>query len=313
MTAGACSSFAKLLKFMTRAEWAPFLSEKELTMFLTLVEAEVKAHGVAYQMGNGVVEIEWVEGPQSLGLSNLAQVCKGIPTGDWPSAIAKHFALVFGSASEEQALRAMVGDFDKVKSMLRVRLYESWIDDYVLKHVSEGLAAALVFDLPSAMRSVSRAEIRAWGRSEEELFETGMANLALEEEPETHVVHGQEDVPINVVEGSSYYNASRALLVAKNSVPEGHPFGALIAVPNRHVFFHHLIEDGRAIFAVNALVSLALEAHRRGPGSISDQVFWTRRGELVRIPCEVREGALHVTPPPLFVKEVLERLAAPPS
>lgn len=299
---------------MTRsAAWAPFLSETELTMFLTLVEAEVRDHGIAYQMGDGVVEIEWQEGPQSLGLSNLAQVCKSIPAGEWPSAIARHFDLVFGSAAEELALRSIVSDFDRVKSQLRVRLYENWIDDYVLKHVSDGLAAALVFDLPSAMRSVSRAEMTAWGRSEEELFDIAMGNLAGEEQPDAHVISGPEEVPITVVEGSSYYTASRALLVEREVVPDGHPYGALVAVPNRHVFFHHLIEDGRVIFAVNALVSLAAEAHRRGPGSISDQVYWTRRGGLVRIPCAVREGALHVSPPPLFVREVLDRLSAPPS
>lgn len=299
---------------MTRtAAWAPFLSETELTMFLTLVEAEVRGHGIAYQMGDGTVEIEWQEGPQSLGLSNLAQVCKSIPAGDWPTAIAKHFDLVFGSAAEEMALRSIVSDFDRVKDQLRVRLYENWIDDYVLKHLSDGLAAALVFDLPSAMRSVSRAEMAAWQRSEEDLFEVAMGNLASEEPPDSHVITGPEEVPITVVEGTSYYTASRALLLERDIVPDGHPYGALVAVPNRHVFFHHLIEDGRVIFAVNALVSLAAEAHRRGPGSISDQVYWTRRGSLVRIPCSVRDGSLHVSPPPIFVREVLDRLAAPPS
>jgi hypothetical protein len=299
---------------MTRqAAWAPFLSELELSMFLTLVEAEVRSHGVAYEMGDGEIEIEWQEGAQRLGLSNLAQVCKGIPAGDWPNAIAKHFDLVFGSVEEEAELRAVVADFEKVRSMLRVRLYESWIDDYVLKHVAEGLSAALVFDLPSAMRSVSRAEMRAWNLSEDVLFDAAMANLVLEETPETHVIRGPEEVPITVAESSSYYNASRALLLERDVIPEGHPYGALVAIPNRHVFFYHLIEDARVILAVNALVSLAGEAYRRGPGSISHQVFWTRRGALHRIPCEVEGGALHVSPPPLFVKEVLDRLRAPPS
>jgi hypothetical protein len=64
---------------------------------------------------------------------------------------------------------------------------------------------------------------------------------------------------------------------------------------------------------VNALVSLASEAFRRGPGSISDQVYWARRGELVQIPCGVQEGTLHVAPPTLFVKEVLEPLSQPSS
>lgn len=155
--------------------------------------------------------------------------------------------------------------------------------------------------------------MRAWERSEDVLFDAAMQNLAFEAPAELQLIHGPEDVPITVAESPSYYNASRALLLERDVVPEGHPYGALVTIPNRHVFFYHLIEDARVILAVNALVSLSVEAYRRGPGSISHHVFWTRKGALHRIPCEVEGGSLHVSPPPIFVKEVLDRLRAPPS
>lgn len=315
------------------AGWAPFFSETELRMFLTLVEAEVQSHGIGYRMGDGLVEVEWEDGPQSLGLSNLAQVCKNLAATDWPAAVTKHFDLVFGSASEEANLRAMVHDFEQVKPFLRLRLYDAWVEEQVLRHVGDGLVAALVFDLPSAMRSVSRSEMKVWGRTDDELYAIALDNLKLEEPPETQVIRGAEDVPIQVVEGGSYYTATRALLLEEDVIPEGHPYGAVVAIPNRHVFFYHLIEDSRVILAVNALVSLAHEANQRGPGSVSDQVFWTRgrpsvrrevpgarplsareaAGEFVHIPCGMQDGALHVSPPGAFVKEVLERLAEPKS
>jgi len=282
-------------------------------MLLTLVEAEIRLRGVPYQMTEGAVDVELSDGQQSLGLHNLAQVCAAIPAADWPDAVHAHFELVFGSAREEADLSAEIADFERVRSRLRVRLYESPVEAHVSRLVGVGIAAGLVFDLPSAMRSVTRAEADLWARPDEELFDLALSNLALEQEPDREIISGPDGVPIVVVEGSSYYTASRALLLEREVIPEGHPYGALVTVPSRHVFFYHLIEDSRVIFAVNALVSLASEAFRRGPGSISDQVYWARRGELVQIPCGVQDGTLHVAPPALFVKEVLEPLSQPSS
>jgi hypothetical protein len=293
--------------------WAPFLVAAQREVFLTLVEAEVRRLGVAYRMGDGFVEVDAEDGPQNLGLSNLAQVCASAPVVDWPGIIKTHFDLVFGSVAEENALRSVVHDFEQVRSLLRIRLYESWIEDQVGRQLAPGLVAGLVFDLPSAMRSVSRSEADVWHRSDDDLFELALANLDLEEPTQQQVIHGPDEVPITVVEGSSYYTASRGLQLPKRVIPEGHPYGALLAVPSRHVFFYHLIEDSRVIYAVNALVSLAHEAFRRGPGAISDQVYWTRDGVLEAIPCGLEEGVLHVSPPARFVREVLERMAQPPS
>lgn len=293
--------------------WAPFLVDPQREVFLTLVEAEVRRFGVGYRMGDGFVEVEAEDGPQNLGLSNLAQVCASTPVVEWPTIIHSHFELVFGSVAEENALRVVVHDFDQIRSLLRVRLYESWLEDQVGRQLAPGLVAGLVFDLPSAMRSVSRSEADVWRRSDDELFELALTNLALEQPTQEQVIRGPDDVPITVVEGSSYYTASRALLLPTQVIPDGHPYGALLAVPSRHVFFYHLIEDSRVIYAVNALVSLAHESFRRGPGAISDQVYWSRDGLLEAIPCGVEEGVLHVSPPARFIREVLERMAQPPS
>ncbi|NUP12418.1 MAG: hypothetical protein HOW73_40755 [Polyangiaceae bacterium] len=307
------------------AAWAPFLNAAELSMFLTLVEAEVRDLGVPYRLGEGIVEVDLEDGTQSLGLSNLAQVCAAQPAAGWPDAVRKHFQLVIGSTREEIELRSFAHDFERVRAMLRVRLYEACHPDQLMRPIGEGLAAGVVFDLASAMRNLTREEAAVWDRTDAEVFDCALANLALEEPDQARTIRGPEEVPIVVVEGTSYYTASRALLLEREVVPEGHPYGALVIVPSRHVFFYHLIEDSRVIVAVNALVSLAIEAYKRGPGSISDSVFWIRpdglasndseksESRFVPIPWELQNGTLYVTPPPQFVKDVLERVAQPPS
>ncbi len=295
------------------APWAPFLTEAEVKMLLTLVEAEVQGLGAPYRIGEGIVEVDLDDGTQSLGLSNLAQVCAGVPAADWPGAVAKHFELVMGSSREELELRGFVHDFERVAPMLRVRLYEACTPGQLSKSLAAGLEAGVVFDLTSAMRSVTREEACVWERPDDDILSRALDNLALEELGVARTIQGPDDVPIVVVEGSSYYTASRALRLEREVVPDGHPYGALFIVPSRHVFFYHLIEDDRVIVAVNALVSLAIEAYKRGPGSITDKVFWVKDGVIVPIGWEVEDGTLFVSPPPEFVRAVLEPLARPPS
>lgn len=295
------------------AAWAPFLTEAEVRMLLTLVEAEVQSLGAPYRIRDGIVEVDLDDGTQSLGLSNLAQVCAGIAAADWPAAVARHFELVMGSSREENELRGFVHDFERVAPMLRVRLYESCSPGQLSKTLAPGLEAGVVFDLTSAMRSVTREEASAWERSDDEVFSRALDNLAREELGAARTIIGPEEIPIVVVEGASYYTASQALRLEPDVVPEGHPYGALFIVPSRHVYFYHVIEDSRVIVAVNALVSLAIEAYKRGPGSISDGVFWVRNGAIVPIGWEVQEGTLFVSPPGEFVRAVLEPLARPPS
>lgn len=294
--------------------WAPSLTAEQLRLFLMMVEGELQSRELPYRFGDGVVEVDTGGGAQGLGLGNLAQVCAGIAAADWPRTIARHFDLVFAREAEEAELESRIRDFGRVRELLRVRLYEEAIfDEQVTRPVGDGLVASLVFDLPTAMRSVARNEASAWGVPDDELFAAALANLAAEDVDEPRVLRGPEEVPVVVVEGASYYTSSRALLLEGDVVPEGHPYGAIVAVPGRHVFFFHVIEDPRVIHAINALVRLAHEAHRRGPGSISDQIYWVRRGVWQRIPCGVDDGTLHVSPPAAFVRDVLERVIAPAS
>jgi hypothetical protein len=116
-----------------------------------------------------------------------------------------------------------------------------------------------------------------------------------------------------VVDGPSYYTASHALRLAESAVPDAHPYGALVAIPARHVFFFHVIEDERVVEAVRSLATLAREAFRVGPGSISERVFWLRGGVWAHLPCSIEGGTLHMKPSATFMRDVLERVVAPKS
>jgi len=297
-----------------RAEWAPFFGESDLRVFLTLVESELQTRGVPHELADGVVHLDVGGERESLGLGNLAETCAEAPIETWSQTIARHFELVFGRAVEEAELEDAIADFGRVADRLRVRLHGgSSLDEQVTRTLSQGIVANLVFDLPSSIRSVHRREADAWRAPDEALFRHALANLDREEAPEQTTLTGPDDVAIEVVGGESYYVAAHAMRLRERGVPDDHPYGALVAVPARHVFFFHVIEDARVLAAVRSLASLATEAFRRGPGAISDQVYWVRGDTWVHLPCTIEGGTLHVKPPPSFMKAVLERVVAPKS
>ena len=65
------------------------------------------------------------------------------------------------------------------------------------------------------------------------------------------------------------------------------------------------------IAAVNTMLLLAQKMFVDGPGSITPELYWWRRGKLERLPVRVdAERALHFVPPDEFVK-MLNQLAQP--
>lgn len=306
--------------------WAPFFRDSELRVFLTLVEAEMQRVGFAYTLGEGVVEVRVNGVPQTLGLGNLAQICATLPTAEWPDAVTRHFEIVANTCKEEAHLKTILFDYERVRPLLRVRLgtteedsadvplnADSGAQSEVVRSLGAGLEASIVIDLQDAMRSLTREEAHRWSRSDDQLFGDALANLEHEAPTTRQTIRGPDDVPITVVEGTSHYTASRVLNLGRDEVPEHHPYGALVVVPARHVYFFHLIEDDRVLYAVNALVSLGADVFDRAPGAISPHVYWLKAGSFVLIPTEVRDGALIVSPPLSFVKQVLEKVAQRPS
>lgn len=323
--------------------WAPFFRDADLRVFLTLVEAEMQRVGFAYTLGEGVVEVRVNGVPQTLGLGNLAQICATLPAAEWPDAVARHFDIVAHTCNEEARLKSILFDYERVRPLLRIRLgtREAASDEAVdaslpngaaddpelVRALGAGLEASLVIDMQDAMRSVTREETRPWALSDERLFGDALENLEREPPTTRQTIRGPDDVPITVVEGSSHYTSSRVMSLERDEIPEHHPYGALLVVPARHVYFFHLIEDDRVLYAVNALVSLGADVFDRAPFAISSSVYWLRpppagakdkaplggSQPLIAVPTEVRDGALIVSPPLTFVKQVLEKVAQRPS
>jgi hypothetical protein len=291
--------------------WAPFFTASQHAIFDTLVRSELVGRGLVAQIEEGVVVATSGDENRRYGLLNLAQACARVPPERWPEVVRGHFERVFAADDESAELAAKVDDFAAVRDQLRVRLFPPDVEGEgrVIWPVAEGIVAALVFDLPSAIRTVSQDEIAPWGRSLEELRAIALANLALEREPARERFDAQ-GVPLEAIHGESFFTASWALGLEEANDRARHPHGTILAVPTRHGVLHHPVVDLGVIAAVNALALIADGMFKEGPGGISPSIYWVRGGRWSRIATEIEGGRLSVTPPEDFV-ELLEALSKP--
>src|SRR5688572_30102893 len=159
------------------------MSEDETTAFLAAVGDQMEGRGVPHELGDGTIRIERGGEWHEFGLSNLAQLCHMIGEREWGEAIGEHFDNLFAAADDEARVQELARDFERIRSLLKVRLYPgaslggmdpappaSW-------ELAPGLTAAFVYDLPTTVRSASPTEVEAWGKNRDELLSAARDNV----------------------------------------------------------------------------------------------------------------------------------------
>jgi len=299
-------------------EWASFFSGRQYHEFIANVASYFEDQGVAIQIEDGVVtavsdtpqpdgESDADDGFGQLGLHNLSQMCAQVEEHEWGEIIGNHFSSLEQTRREAEALDADLKDFDKVKHLLAVRFFPlGYVDETKMQLIHRvdlaGTTTALVFDLPTAVRSVNRSESEGWNKTDEELFAIGLENLRRSDEPPEISVHQLDDAgDLCTIGGDSFMTATHALLLDEKSGFLG-PHGGLVAIPHRHIVLCHPIRDLRVIPALQRMLQIARGMFVEGPGSITDQLYWYHRGQWTHIPSEVQDDAMSVNPPESFVE-----------
>jgi len=256
---------------------------------------------------------------QTLGLLNLAQRCGHLPPEDWPAAIRQHFeVLLVGTPRNAQFIDSLSESFDEARGYLKVRLQPS---DYmaatgviVSEPVADGLISVLVYDLPESVATVHPDHVANWGVPLHDLFQLGLRNVRAEGLLEAQRLDLGEGGWLNHYEdGANYFGSAHAMLLHDyfEPLPE---LGVLVSVPTRHGMVVHAIQDLEAVTSsFRAIMYFTHELYRRGPGSISPNVYWCRYGTFTLLPYEVgKDDTITCTPPASFCEHVLERIPAGP-
>ena len=159
--------------------------------------------------------------------------------------------------------------------------------------------------------SIERQEsvLPALASYESELLALGLENLAAEPAPDREDVEVERGVVLRLLSGPSFFVASH-LLRLDRLLPQKLDYGALVCTPTRHLLMIHTIRDSRVLMAINAIIPQSYLHHQRGPGSLTPNVYWWHHGQLTLLPTTVDPYAVKFTPPPEFVKQVMDPMAA---
>jgi hypothetical protein len=198
-----------------------------------------------------------------------------------------------------------------MKDLLAVRVGDEEslpTDKLIFRRDLPGTISYLVFDLPNSVESVAPHLPEIWGKSIDELFALGLANVKQSANPSIEQVEIEPGATFTAYTGDSFFTASFALLLDQLDGATG-PHGTLVAIPHRHMLLIHRIETAAAVFAVQHLGVLAVNLDEQGPGSISPNLFWYRDGKFVNLPFRIEGDSFNFRPPEEFM-EMLNALPA---
>ncbi len=296
-----------------RPEWAQPMSAAEATELVDAVRRDLERRGLAHEIDDGVAHVVRAGETHELGLSNLAQLCHLSPREEWVDVVASHFDNTFVGIDDEAELDERARDLEAVRSLLKVRLYPGAALQGMEPHppvsweLAPGLTAALVYDLPTSVRTVPPHHLERWEAILSEVEEIALENVR-GETVGTQVLAEGASAPIACFE-DHFFVASHALLLGER-MPSHAADGAVFAVPHRHMLLYAPILDLGVVESINRLILTATSLFEEGPGSISPWIYWWCNESVTLLPSEVAGRDVGFAPPDELV-EVLNRLPAP--
>ena|ERR1051326_227387 len=287
-------------------DWANFFTPEEYAHFLKAVDAYFKNKKLDYELDDGMVKLKTNEfGFGNLGLTNVAQICQQRKTNEYAKIVSQHFDSMANANKFNTEFEKIVGDFEKVKEYIAVRLYPAGYTAHIGKNntlgkdLAEDIYAMLVFDLPYSVMNVRPEQADKWNKTNEELFNIGVENIKNKYEFDV----SEQDlrgIKIWFVHGDHFFTPNIVLDLANRKNLLGRK-GALIGIPHRHAVIIYPIETVELIKAINEVIPLTHFMNQKGPGSISAHVFWYHDGVLEDLPYKIEEQKLQFYPPEKFV------------
>ncbi|MER5890671.1 immunity 49 family protein [Streptomyces sp. NPDC001941] len=234
------------------------------------------------------------------GLHHLAQRCARTPEDEWPALVAGHFDRLRQASPGGEDARALLDGAHP-----RLLPTDALTPDLAgqlryTRPVADGLVLAHALDGPTSVRILTDADVARAGAPEldaaarENLMRVPVRHEEVDVAGRARMVTVFGDSPF--VAGQALYLARAAHQVTGEDLPDG---GALVVVPNRHLYAYHPVADGSVVDALNGLAAYGLRAYQEGPGSLSPRVYWWYRGQLTSLTAideETRSFTLR--PPP---------------
>jgi hypothetical protein len=287
-------------------DWANFFTKEEYENFMDIISGYFAKYDVEFEIEDGVALLKNPHrGYDNFGLINLGQTCRISPPEEWESNIADFFRSMERTHEFEQELESKLTDFEFVRPFIGLRIYNAGFMDsvgqenFIFRPLTEQVVTMLVFDLPDSIKNISPDTVEPWGKTIDELFTLGYENskesYPFNVEKETF---GESDFWLN--HGDHFFAPNIVLSLNDENKHLVGTHGALVGLPHRHIALIYPIENLGVLGAINTLIPVIYGMYEEGPGSISNELYWYKDGQLHNLPYEMTEEELNFSPPDDF-------------
>lgn len=290
--------------------WASFLSERQYSALCDAIEHYFRnVLNISYEINNNTITVPDNEYDlPTLGLDNLARACKQNRLDDYSEIVAEHFTSIIESIRFRKTFEKSEGDFDQVKQYLAVRLYSSeyinaiGFENVIAKPYAGELSVVLIFDFPQTVENVKPEQIVPWGKTSEELFALGLANVLNHHDfPIAPIEIGPQEDTLYTCEAEHVF-ATNILLDLESHRELIGSGGSLLAAPNRNLALIYPINNLSAVKMIESLCMLVSKIYHESPGAITREIYWYQDGKILPLPCEIKQRSIRFMPPDAFVE-----------
>jgi hypothetical protein len=189
-------------------------------------------------------------------------------------------------------------DYEQVKQYIGVRLYpleyiplESQ-EKMLFRPFAGEVVAALIFDFPHTVGNVLKEDAEKWGKTEDELFAAGLANIRakynLQAEETDFSGDGDGGLTIYVAEDEHFF-VSNILFELDGHKDLVGKRGAIVGIPTRSLALIYPINDKKIFDMLNVFFQVIPDAYASGPGSLTKEIYWYHDGQFEPLHYEIGE------------------------
>ena len=294
-------------------EWASFFDNKGYTAFIKTIEDYFYKKNITYTLvDDGMASVGANDfGFGTLGLINVAQNCSQDEIANYEEIVSEHFESLIRANQFDKEFKKIIHDYHQVEKYIGVRLYSteylSSVDNNVTltREVTGDVHATLIFDLPDCVISISTEEADKWGKTLEELFETGIQNIK-SKCPFDISKEKLGEFQIWFVQGEHFF-VPNIIFDLDNHLQLIGSKGSLIGIPHRHAVIVYPIESIAVANVITSLIPIIYGMNQEGPGSVSNNLIFYKDGKFENQPYKIADNKIEFYPTENFL-EILNSL-----
>lgn len=262
--------------------WPADFDEKKRERVLAHVKWYYADRDVATAVKND--QLTFPESPERnpMELGNVAAKCAGAPVTLWTTIIDMHLNEIEQLWLNQAQFSEQLTNYDDIVQSLTIQIWPEQLasetNDPICRVDLVETRTVLTIDQSEVSRTVSREEANHWGRSDNELLETGQANLQLQFTPIEREMDFKLSSTVRILMADppmDCYVSACALWLER--LPENvGTHGALVSVTNRDMLIAFPIEGADVTKAIFSMVPLVKKAKAERPHPISDNLYWRR-------------------------------------